>query len=241
MQKFKEEPMKKTLWSLIALLTVFSLLLAGCNSSKVPTMSAQEILEKSQQEMANISSAQVKLVMDMTASGVQLSLNAEGAVEPPDKAYMKMSIMGQTIETLMLGPTEAYLNTGTGWEPVPASELGSSGMNTNLVTQQSELLNYLKNLAYKSTEQVGGVDCYQLTFDLDLSEALKLAMTQDITGVLGEISGTASGEMWVGTNDFYMRKLVLKMSFELQAQKVDVTMTMEMLNFNQPVTFPSPK
>ncbi len=232
--------MKKTFWSLIALLTLLSLLLSACNVPQAPTLSAQEILEKVQAQTAAITSARVKLTADMASGGVQLTITAEGAVQPPDKAYMKMNIMNQTIETLMLGPTEAYMNTGSGWQKISTAEVNTNGLNIDLAASQTEVIKYLKNLAYKNTEQVGGVDCYHLTFDLDLQKALELAMSSDLTNQLGQLTGTASGEMWVGAQDFYMHKLVLKLALEAQKQKVDVTLTLEMSDFNQPVTFPSP-
>lgn len=234
--------MKKTLWSLIALLTIFSVLLTACNTPQTAQLSAEEILVKSQEKSAAMKTAQIKMVMDMTASGMKFSLNAEGVVESPDKAHLKMSLMGQTIEVLTLSSTETYMKTGTAWEKIPADQMqSSSGMNTNLAIQQSELLKYLKNLSYKNIEKIGGVDCYHLTFDMDMQKALELAMGESGASSLGEIkSTTTTGEMWVGVDDFYTRKLTFTMNLEVQAQKMDLTMTLEMSEFDKPVTFPNP-
>jgi hypothetical protein len=212
----------------------------GKEKTQVKLLTAKEILDKSTQAMKNVKSMSLQLTITSGGAGVSIEINGEGVVEQPDKAYIKMDFAGQTIEMLMLSKTEAYMKQpgSTDWEPVPADQLSQpGGMNVDVI-QQLGIVGFANELNLDGSEILGGVDCYHITFSLDIAKYL--AQLGEAGSQIDATTSTGTGDLWIGKDDFLMRKFLFNFDAMTQGVTVNASTLMTMSKFNQPVEIPSP-
>lgn len=221
----------------IAVASLLVLFLPGC---KTKSLTAAEILSQATQKMGDVKSLAMEMNITIQASGTNLIITGEGVTERPDKAYLKMSVMGQTIEVVTKSETEVYLRQAgsTTWEQVSADEIEQVGINIDLFTQM-KIDDIAEDPKLAGSEKVNGTDCYKLTFDVNLENYLQ-GNGQIIGVAIDPASTKATGEAWVGKNDSLLRKLDIQLTTTIQGISAKIGNTATFSEFNQPVDIPEP-
>jgi outer membrane lipoprotein-sorting protein len=224
----------------IFLLGVLTLVAVACQLTPAKPLTAEEIVAQSNAKMKDVKTMHFNMDVSTEVSGMAITITSTGVAEQPDKAYMTMEAMGQKVEVLVLSKTEVYMREGnsTSWTPVPADQLSQVGTNTDVMAQL-QITDMANNIVKAEDEKIDGVDCYHLTFDIDLKkyfEKVNPSMAEQIQ--VGDNPG--KGELWVGKADMLNRKLTMNASFTTQGTEATLDMTMTATDFNKPVDIPQP-
>jgi hypothetical protein len=177
-----------------------------------------------------------------------LSISGEGAFEKPEKAYIKLELMGETYEVVTESKDEVYVRQSEGeWEKMDSDSSGQPQVSPDIFSDLK-----FKDIAQKVTkgedEKVDGVDCYSVSFEMDVEKLL--TKFSDALGSsdmsVEELLQSASiepvqGKIWVGKSDLVMRKLHLEIKATIETQEVEATLDLSISNINGKVTIPSPK
>jgi len=204
------------------------------------TLTAQEVLNKTTDAMQAIKTMSMVMKVTSGGGGVSVEINGEGVIEMPDRAYIKMDLAGQSIEILTLSKTETYVKQpgSTKWEPGSADQLGLIGnMNVDVI-QQLGITGFANDIKLAGDENVEGVNCYHITFSLDMTKYL--AQLGDAGSQLDAATAKGSGELWVGTDDFLTRKFLFNLEASSQGVTINVSTLLTLNKFNEPVEIPSP-
>lgn len=155
--------------------------------------------------------------------------------------WTKMDILDEMLE----GTAEEY------WEP------------TELVEFQSELLEAVER-EVTGSGKVDGVDCYVLEITVDMAQLWELIMQQlddtamemadvpeDFEELLGEMFRNLSMKQWIAQDTYLLAKVEMEMDMEINPEdmgypdegegiSLDMTMTMLVDDYNQPVSIELP-
>jgi len=203
-------------------------------------LTAREILDKSTEAMKSVKTMSFQLTVTSGSAGISIEINGEGVVEQPDKAYLKMDYAGQTIEVLTLSKTEAYIKQSgsTTWEPIAAEQLNQLvGMNVDIL-QQLGIAGFAHEIYLAGTETIEGVDCYYLTFVVDMAKYL--AQLGEAGAQIDVNTSEGTGEFWIDKEGFLMRKFLFNIDAAVQGVTVNASTDIIMSKFNEPVEIPSP-
>jgi hypothetical protein len=203
-------------------------------------LTAQEILDKSTEAMKNVKTMSLQLIVTSGSAGISIEINGEGVIEQPDKAYLKMDYAGQTIEVLTLSKTEAYIKQSgsTTWEPIAVEQLSQpGGMNVD-VPQQLGIAGFADDIYLAGSETIEGVDCYHLTFGVDMTKYL--AQLGEAGAQIDANTSEGAGEFWIDKEDFLMRKFLFNLDVAVQGVTVNASTQITMSKYNEPVKIPSP-
>jgi hypothetical protein len=186
-----------------------------------------------------------KFNMDVTSEvgGEDITIKAEGRSETPDKTYMKMELMGQEIEMLIISKTEAYMRTSDAkeWQAIPADQLKNSGGANPDVLGQIKIGDLVNDMTLDDTETINGEKCYRITYTMDMEKYFKKAAAGQPTQGLDFENSSAEGTIWIGVKDLRTYQYEMVMTMEVQGQEMTVITTIEFYDFNEPVEFPNPK
>lgn len=226
------------LWLMLA--AVLGMLLSACNALK--PMTAMEIMQKAVENTNQLQTVRYKMTVDASAAGQAMQLKGEGMVQLPNKAYAKMEMLGQTVETLQLSKDEIYARqAGTSeWQAVTADQLSQSGLNTDVISQQNTYFEFYRDAALAEKTQINGVDCYHITFNLDLDGLMKKMMQAEVLAMIDTSNGSGKGEAWVSQKDLLIQRVTIEMNYAIQGQAVSSKTTMDYSDFNEPVELPTP-
>ncbi len=234
--------MKRTVLSIISTVILLALLLAACQTAApVERLSDPvEILKRSAEAAQNMKSAKMDFTIAISSGGMNISFKGEGVVKTPDQSYVKMNMMGQNYETLMINKDEMYvrLSSNDPWTKMDLSNAAQPGMNPDFFGQQEAMISLYQNPTLMGVETVEGEETYHITFTMDLQQVLNLTGAQ--SPETQEMTGTAKGEVWIGVADLLMRKSVITMDYLFKGVQAVMDMTMVMKDFNKPVDIPKP-
>lgn len=224
----------------LMLAAVLGMLLSACDALK--PMTSMEIMQKAVDNTNQLQSLKYIMTVDVSASGQSLQLKGEGVVQLPDKSYAKMDALGQTVETLQLSKDEIYARqAGTSeWQAVTADQLSQSGLNTDVISQQNTYFEFYRDAALGEETQINGVDCYHITFNLDLDGLMKKMMQAEVLAMIDTSNGSGKGEAWVSKKDLLIQRVTIEMNYAIQGQAVSSKTVMEYSGFNEPVELPTP-
>lgn len=231
--------MKKNLLLLTTILLLSGVALAACTPTP---LTAEQVLQKLVDNAAKLKTGHTEMVMDMSAEGQTITMNAAGVFETPDKSYLTLTLLGQTMQMLVLSPTEIY-QRATDADAWVLSETAGTEQVTNVYDFSKNpefLLKHYSNAQLLAEEQVDGVDCYHLTFDLDVLEMLKESGIDQATLEGVTFPGPAKIEAWIGKADFFSRKVVEKFVMNSMGQEVTMDIVVTQTAINQPVEIPTP-
>lgn len=231
--------MKKSIFVIIAILLLGSVVLSACNPT---SLTADQVLQKMAESSKNLKTGQTTMEMTMTAAGESLTMTSEGVFENPEKSYQTISMFGITQQVLTLSLTEMYTRASDAdtWEKMDVS--GNEQMNDILDFSKNpeQLVKFYKNATLLTEENVNGVDCYHISFDLDVAEMLKSAgiSEDDLGGVA--FAGPAQVESWISKADFFNHKLIEKFTMTSVGEEINTEVTVTISGHNQPVEIPTP-
>jgi len=234
--------MKRNLFALFSILVVLALALSACQpAAPIEKLSdPNEILKRSAEAAQEMKSAKMDFTIAITTGGMNLSFKGEGVVKMPDQSYVKMNMMGQNYETLMISKDEMYVRVSSDgpWTKMDISSAAQPGMNPDFFGQQEAMLSLYQNPTLLGVETVDGVEAYHIAFTMDLQQVLNVTAAQ--TPELQDMSGTARGEVWIGVADLLTRKSVISMDYLFQGIQAVMDMTMQIKDINKPVDIPKP-
>lgn len=231
--------MKKSIFAIIAVLLLGGFFLAACNQTP---LTADQVLQKMAEKSKELKTGQTTMEMTMTAGGESLIMTSEGVFENPEKSYQTVSMLGVTQQVLTLSLTEMYTRASDAEAWVKMDVSGNEQMNDlfDFSKNPEQLVKFYKNATMLTDEKVNGVDCYHISFDLDMVEMLKSAniSEEDMGGV--SFSGPAKVESWISKADFFNHKMTEKFTMISTGQEINTEVTVTVSGHNQPVEIPTP-
>jgi outer membrane lipoprotein-sorting protein len=232
--------MKHNRWLALFLLVGVLLLSTLACAVGGKQLTAQEVLNESSQKGQEIKTAKMEMTINMKMQGMSLAMTANGVIEAPDKVYMTMNAAGQNIEILVLSKDEMYMKMpgADSWTPVPADQMGQTGMNTDILSQL-KLGDIAQNPKLEAEEKVDGVDCYHVSFEIDMAKYME-NFGQSMEGMIDPSQPTVNVQMWVGKSDLLVRKLTMGLKLNVQGAAAEADYVILMKDYNQPVEIPTP-
>lgn len=208
---------------------------------------------------AELDTCQFDMTMDMIVTGGQtpgtITTDATGAIdEPSEEMYMNMYI---SMEVSELGDMEAWMGWYfvEGWMYMGMEMYGEEMWLKTLMTEElweeqdivSQQLDILldSEVELVGTQTVGGTECYVLDVAPDLAKLWDWAQMQEWmeedTGFDPEdVISEFSVRQWIATDTYFPVKAVIEMTMTIESQTIDMTMTMLMYDFNEPVSIVLP-
>jgi hypothetical protein len=228
------------------ILTLLVLVSLACQLT-AKNLTADEVVDQSGTKMGSLKSYEMTMDLTLEMQSMKLSITGEGAFEQPDKAYINLSLMGETYEVVTLSKDEVYVRqSGGDWEKMDASTGSQPQLSPDLLKGLA-----LKDIAQKVTkgsdEKIDGVDCYSVSFEMDIEKLL--TKFSDALGSSGmdteELLQSATidpiqGKLWVGKSDLVVRKLQLDLKATIEEQEVIATVVLGISNINGKVNIPTP-
>ena len=267
----------KTLLAITSLFIVMSLLLVGCKTNIVETVTSiptvDEIVESVVNYLKNITTLEFEANLKVDVTGeedgetidtsmsakmagmvdiasrdgkVDMNVTVESPGEAAIEADMEMYFIDDTMYTFMeiaaLGNISMWVKTD-----VPPEMHGQMTQ----VEDQVDLLK-LSKVKFTGTEVVAGKVCYVLELTPD-PDALWEFISQrlDAAGaplpgieegtVIREILRSYSMKQWIASDNFLLRKAEMNMEIEYEETIVDITMSLMVGDYNQPVDIELPE
>ena len=160
-------------------------------------------------------------VGNYTASG-------EGVVTMPDRVHMeRMSSYDEAaVETIVIGSTGYWVDESVsgGWNSGPIAPFASNP------ARWVELLQFYSSPILLAEERISGVDCYHVSFAVDLEP-----------GWLGLFSGGGTGEAWISKADLTLVKANYNLRYEGARESATMHLTLELSELNESVTIVAPR
>lgn len=186
---------------------------------------ADEIMSTSAQRMKQVATADI--LFSQLGPGSYFA-NGLGEVLLPDSARVDKtsSLDEEAVETIVIGST-GYWKDDTapgGWNMGPIAPFSSNPANW------LELSQFYANATSLGDEEVNAVDCYHLQFTVAIP-----------AGWLGLSSGGGSGEAWISKSDYSVIKAMYDLEYEGSREGGDMILTLELWEFNEPVTIVPPR
>jgi len=179
-----------------------------------------------------------------------VGMTGEMLFEAPGSMYMVMEVLGDRLEILLDG-SEMYMNLpGLGWRTVSQDipGLDSDAYNDYLdnrgVVDYGQQLSDLANLEQLADEEIDGVAYHHYVGDLDLESVLsefpdEFVDDSQIDQAL-DIFGEMSMELWLDPDTLLPRRYVMTMAMEIEGDSIITIVSMDFLEYNQPVDIPAP-
>jgi hypothetical protein len=222
---------------LTAAVMIGAVLISACQAAPAP----QDIMKNSLQSMQQLKSVTFEYTVAQTNDTAGQNLQTNGIYEAPDKVYTTSTYQGSSIEILVVSANDMYERaTGdTGFSPLPAEALSTTGLSANPFAGQLKMMQSYKNVKQVGIEKIDSIDCYHVTFDLDMKQAMAASIFGDVPGA-ATVTGTANGEAWVGVKDGQQHKTLMRLVVNGSGGNGTIEFTSHYTKFNEPVTFPKP-
>ena len=232
--------MKKFFLVMIASLFLLSALLVSCTPA---ALTADQVIQKMADNGKNLKSGHLQMEMNMAVGTQTVKLTTTGIFENPDKSFLTVSMLDQSIQVLSISPTEVYQRESEtdAWVKSTKFVSDQTGNMFDFTKNPDQLLKYYKNAKLLPEESVdGNTPSYHVSFDLDVAGMMKAAGVSDsaLQGI--EFKGPAQVEAWIGKTDFFTRKQTSKFIMVSNGQEVSVDVLITQTGINQPVTIPTP-
>ena len=232
--------MKKTFLLWVTALFLFSALLVSCSPAP---LTADQVIQKLADNGRKLKTGHIQMDMKMSAGDQTLEITSSGIFENPDKSYLTVSVMGQSLQVLSLSVTEVYRRASEtdAWVKSIESDSGQTGSMYDFTKNPEQLLKYYKNAKLLPDASVEGCpSCYHVTFELDVAEMMKAGGVDAVTLQSVEFKGPALVDAWISKTDFFTRKQTSKFIIVSSGAEVAVDMKVVLTEINQPVVLPTP-
>jgi hypothetical protein len=184
----------------------------------------------------------MKYMMNTSAkgSGYGALADGKGRYQSPEQFYLQLNFSGDAVEILSLSPSAYYwrLPGGSSWEPTTQQEVNK----LYTVTNPFELLK-LEGMALDlqklENEQVDGVDCYRIQFNLDLPKYIQM-IGYDSLGPVNLNHATGVVQIWAGVDDLFFRQTRIEITSTDTGEEASIMEKWVFYEFNQPVEIPLP-
>lgn len=168
-----------------------------------------------------------------------ITLLGEGWSKGKDEYHYKITIDGQVSERRALSPTDLYLKApgSDTWQRVPEDEMAQYADTP--VSQIQFIASAALNPTLLGEENVDGVDCYHISFDLDMSKYLT-TFSPEMSTQVDLTTATGKSEIWIGKADSLIRKWIFDLTYSVQGTPTRAQSTFLYNEFNSPVFLPDP-
>ena len=233
----------------VIILSVF--LLASFLASALITVDPDQLLATAAKNSEKLKTVTISAEENMEILSQSMNITMDGVIELPEKAYLKMSTSGQSVQMLMLSQDEVYarMSDSDPWQQVDISSgLDSLGLNVDFLSQQNAFSLY-EDPEYLDDEVINGVNCYHLSYTVDFQSYFDKLLTASAADMFTLENVTSGGEIWIGKADMQVHKNSLEASLTMAVtdasygvQSVDLAIDMIVFytHFNEPVTIPEP-
>jgi len=232
--------MKKIFFVLVASLFLLSALLVSCSPA---ALTADQIIQKMAENGKNLKTGHVQMDMNMSVGTQSVKMTSTGIFENPNKSYLSVSMLDQSIQVLSLSPTDIYQRASEtdAWVKSTANVSDQAGNMFDFTKNPDQLLKYYKNAKLLPDESVdGSIPCYHVSFELDVAGMMKAAGVSDTVLQGVEFKGPAQVEAWIGKSDFFTRKQNSQFIMVSSGQEITVDVLVSQTEINQPVEIPTP-
>jgi hypothetical protein len=217
---------------------IFAILLiavSACSSAAGRNQLMQDGLSK----LEKVSSIVYDLNVGIWQDGSLVQVMGEGQYKNPDQSYLKLTSVGTNFEILSLSLDKTYMKdpASGNWQPISSSDLAQSGFSANYFQQQLELLKAYDQPKLIGSEEIDGVKCSHIQFEISSSLLSEVFLRSILTGAKDLTGLQINGEIWIGKQDALTRKSVVEINIG-QAYKMTTTLTYK--EFNSEITFPIP-
>jgi lipoprotein LprG len=233
--------MKKNILIALILLLVNLMVVSGCGkpAATPTTLTAEQIIDKSSQNMQDITS--FHFALDQSGGGTPIAMGIEmqkasGDVVRPDRLKMTidgtLSHMALEVQVITVGGVIYMTNPFSGnWEIPPEEFNILSVFNPNAFI--ADVMQDITSLAKLAEEESGGVTCYHLNGKID---------SGDLSAITGSsVKGVAINvEVWIGINDLLLR--TVKLAGKITETEVPgIIRTLSLSDFNEAVSIELPE
>ncbi|MDX1688821.1 MAG: hypothetical protein R3248_12625 [Candidatus Promineifilaceae bacterium] len=209
-----------------------------------------ELIAKAEASMQQLETMTLRQSTSLEAAGLRQSQSQTCQVR-----YTQEHVYCVTETTIAFGemePTEEYMellqrgerlwvrqDPDGEWEELPEEEVAQMG---SLVENVSGLGDYLTTATVAGTATLDGAPVYEITFDLDIAEYLESLLGEEVGQGLSEtaLSAEATGQLWIGQEDFLLRRINTDMHFEVEGETVTTVSRAAYTGFDEPVEIPDP-
>jgi hypothetical protein len=244
------------------LLVVLVFLLAGCSGlgnqageaeqtlppTQAPTATPQptpitqeveDILSASAAAMQQVNSMQFTIETTVEAVGQSITSTGQGALQNPDNLYMKLDILGNTVEFLILGAEGSYIKLpgATEFTEMTQNDIATLGEPPDIKAQM-DMGKFASRSSLQGEETLNGIPTYVISFDLDMPRYL--ADNPDSSGMLDAANASGVGKMWIGKDDDLLYQMTMEIKSASETLPVGITNTFTFFGFNEPVEIPQP-
>jgi hypothetical protein len=201
---------------------------------------AEEILSMGTANMKAVITMKYMMTNSAKGNGFGSLADGKGRFQNPEQFYLQLNFAGDAVEILSLSPLEYYwrLPGGSTWEPTTAGEV-------NKLYTVSSPLELLKlegmalNLQKLDNEQVDGVDCYHIRFDLDMAKYIEMIGYSSL-GPIDLNRATGIVQIWAGRDDMLFRQTRIEIVSTESGDDSSIKEKWVFYNFNEPVEIPKP-
>jgi hypothetical protein len=232
--------MKKSFFVFVAALFLCSALLVSCSPAP---LTADQVVQKMAQNGKNLKTGHLQMDMNMTVGTESVKITTTGVYENPDKSYLTVSLLGQSLQVLSLSATEIYQRaseTDT-WVKSNAGASAQAGNIYDFTKNPEQLLKYYTNAKLLPEESVDGSPAdYHVSFELDVAGMIKVSGVDAATLAQVEFKGPALVEAWIGKTDFFTHKQISKFIMAASGQEITMEVIVSQTEINKPVVIPTP-
>lgn len=241
------------LGGLALLLAVALTVLSACGDDEEDSgngeLTAQDILEQSAQNVADLESFHLALDVAVDVSGFESKTTMEGDFEPPDDSLISIQVGSQTTDTLTLG-SDIWERTSEGgeWREIPPEAAMVAPEDYVEVAQglgSGKLSEAASGITLLPDEAIDGQEAYHLSGTLDVAGALTvfqglgLFPAGDIIDP-STIEGELDADSWVSKEEMLPVRLLVAGDLSVAGAEINVDANIELSGVNEPITFPSP-
>jgi hypothetical protein len=226
------------------LLAAFLLVALALTSCAPAPLTADQVIQKMAENGKNLKSGQIQLEMKIALAGQTLNLSSNGVFENPDRSFLTLTSMGNTIQVLSLSPSESYTRRGDDekWLRADASTQSQSGSLYDFAKNPEALLKHYQaaKLLPEDTVAECATACYHVGFQLNMAELFKDSGALETTLKGVAFNTPADVELWIGKTDFYTHRQKSKFLMTISGQDVTVDVLISQTGINKPVVIPTP-
>jgi hypothetical protein len=197
---------------------------------------ADQILTVSTNNTMVATSLKFSMTSSIQENDTAIMVTGNGIMVPPDQFDFNLNYGGDAIEILRLGPTESYFRFPgeQSWTDV-SGEIGSYIVTTPI--EQFRLRDLAENLVKLDNEDVDGINCFHIRFDMNMNEYFKMIESKN-SGEANDFSGVI--DIWAGKDDLLFRQTVIEVKYEVSGYTLKFKEKWKFYDYNEPVELPKP-
>lgn len=229
----------------LALVFLLLVALAPLGCAGADGQRAQELLEESDQALAQVESFRFsgRMTMETPAGDFRIVLFGGGDARTGGNFFMTMKapeVPGFPETTVVVRGDEAWMKMNGGWQPLPAPAGQASGI------EQFDLAQYVKDVDLDEDAEVDGKPAVKITGVIDTAALFDGLLGQlgatgggpmpDISGMLGDTRAV----IYLARDSRLPLRMLLDLTMEVQGQQVEMHLDYAITNVNEPVDVPNP-